>query len=143
MANSYATEIIEDGWRNAIALVTGVLDTSDAVISPAIALADFTNNDTLMTALIGFRIDHIWHSIGDGLEVQLRWNGSPNSFLIMAIAGRGRESFDVVGGLQPPMKQLGYQGDITLTTTGFGASNTGIAPQNFTILLETTKLYKV
>jgi hypothetical protein len=142
MANQYATQIIEDGWRNAIAKVTGILDTSDASIEPAIALGDFTNNDVLLGTLVGFRIDHIWHSIGDGIEVSVHWAASPNDILIMALAGRGKETFDVVGGLQPPIKQVGYGGDIHIYTTGFNKSNTGTAPQNFTILLEMVKIYK-
>lgn len=141
MANQIENEVLEEGWRNAIVKLTGVLDTSDTQETPAIVLKDFVSNDIIAGSLVGLRVDHVWYSIGDGLEVQLTWAGVEEK-VIMAIAGRGKQSFDVIGGLRPDMTRLGYTGDINLYTTGFGRSNTGTAPQNFTITLEMAKMYK-
>lgn len=139
MANRFDSQVMEDGWRNAVVRITGVLDTSDASLTPAIALGDFTNNDVARQRFVGLRVDHIWHSIGDGLELQISWEAL-NPRLIMALAGRGRESFHTVGGLQPTSTDPGYSGNINLTTTGWGSEEQTL--QNFTVMLEMVKLYK-
>ena len=140
MANQFNMSIMNDGWRNANVKITGVLDTSDAVLTPAISVNDFTSNDPLRTKLIGFRIDRIWHAIGDGLEIQLQWNAAVPQ-LIMAIAGRSRESWKEVGGLQPlNVNAPGFDGSINLITTGFGT--VGSPTQNFTIGIDMVKLYQ-
>ena len=41
MANAYTSLVQEDGYRNAVVEVTGILDTQDAVLTPAVALQDF------------------------------------------------------------------------------------------------------
>ena len=130
---------MQDGWRNFVVKITGVLDTSDAVLTPAVSLADCKNNDPMRTRLLGFRVDRIWHTIGDGLEIQLQWNAA-NPQLIMAIAGRSRESWKEVGGLQPiNTAALGFDGSINLITTGFGT--VGSPVQNFTVGIDLVKLY--
>jgi hypothetical protein len=143
MANAYSSLIQEDGPRNAVIKITGVLDSTDAVLEPAVTLSDFTNNAPYSPNgyFVGFRIDHIWHSIGDGLEVQIQWNGR-NPQPIFAVAGRGRESFDRNGGLQPNQANPGYDGSINVFTTGYGTGeNAGMTIQNFTLTLEMVKLY--
>jgi len=143
MPNRYDRQIMVDGWRNAVIRVTGVLDTSDAVLKPAAVLTDFSNNDTANQRFVGFRIDHIWHAVSDGIEVQVSWNAL-NERLIAALSGRGKESFHSVGGIQPTITDIGYDGAINITTTGWGtmpppASQT---VQNFTIELEMVKVYR-
>src|SRR5438105_7331428 len=107
MPNRYDRQIMVDGWRNAVIRVTGVLDTSDAVLKPAAVLTDFSNNDTANQRFVGFRIDHIWHAVSDGIEVQVSWNAL-NERLIAALSGRGKESFHSVGGIQPTITDIGY-----------------------------------
>ena len=136
MANVLDRQILEDGPRNAVVKLTGVLDTENVSEIPAISLQDFTNNSP-NTHFVGFRIDHIWHSIGNALEIQLDWNAATPK-QIVAVAGRGRESFSSVGGLQPDQTLPGYDGSINLLTTGFDPNTT----QNFSILLEMVKLYR-
>jgi len=143
MANQFSYQIQNDGWRNAVVKITGVLDTSDATLTPAVTLSDFTNNEPNGVLFVGFAIKHLWHSVGDGLEVQLSWAGL-NDQPIFAIAGRGRESFEVIGPLQPNQANPGYNGNINLRTTGYGTGEDATMPiQNFTVLLEMIKLYKV
>jgi hypothetical protein len=139
MANVIAKKIVLDGFRNAVVKISGVLDSTDAVLAPAVALSDFHNNDTANLRFVGFKVMHLWHSIGDGLEVQLEWN-AVNPEQIFAIAGRGRESFHTVGGIVPNQQNFGYDGNINLRTSGFGRSGQA-AVQNFTVDLELVKLY--
>lgn len=142
MANKYSTQILTDGFRNAVVKITGVLDTSDAVLKPAVRLTDFLTNDTANLRFVGFKLMHIWHAIGDGLEAQVAWNGV-NDQLILAIDGRGRETFAGDGGLVPNQGNTGYDGSINVYTTGYGTgANAGMTIQNFSILLEMVKLYK-
>lgn len=138
MANVLEHQIVEDGWRNAVVKLTGVLDTSDASETPAVALADFTNNDKGAGTLVGFRVDRLDFAVGDGLEVQLLWESS-NPQMIVAIAGRGKIDHWLHGGWQPDRTRANYSGNINLTTTGFGLQGPGT--QNFTVTLELIKLY--
>jgi hypothetical protein len=110
-------------------------------LTPAVSLTDFTNNDTANLRFVGFRLDHLWHSIGDGLEVKIAWAGQ-NDELITAIAGRGRESFEMDGGITPNQSNPGYNGNINLYTTGFGLQAGAQPIQNFSIELVMVKLYK-
>lgn len=136
MANSLAKSITEEGWRNAVVKLTGVLDSLDVDERPAVSLGDFGNNDPNCGPLVGFRVDHITYSIGDGLEVQLAWNaGTPQQ--IVALAGRGKIDVTDEGGFLPNQLSSGYDGNINLTTTGFP----GGTVQNFTVFLRLIKLY--
>ena len=142
MSNQFSYQIQNDGFRNAVVKITGVLDTSDAALLPAVSLKDFVTNDTANLRFVGLAVKHLWHSIGDGLEVQLSWAGTPNDQPIFAIAGRGRETFEVIGPLQPNQANRGYSGNINLRTTGYGlGASSGTPVQNFTVLLEMIKLY--
>lgn len=135
MANVLDRQITEEGPRNAVVKLTGVLDSSDAYEVPAIAVQDFVNNDPNLK-LTGFRIDLVEYSIGQGIEIQLEWDGSTPQ-QIFPLSGRGRIGSQQHGGFYPDRNRTGYNGNINLKSTGFTAG----APQNFSILLELTKLY--
>ena len=135
MANILDRQITEEGPRNAVIKLTGVLDTSDIYETPAIALGDFTNNDPNLK-LVGFRVDLIEYSIGQGIEILLEWNGvTPQQ--MFPLMGRGRIGSAAYGGFHPDASRPGYDGNINLKTTGF---LTGVQ-QNFSVLLELVKLY--
>src|SRR5208282_4310286 len=137
--NVVDTQILEEGPRNAIVKLTGVLDTSDVTEFPAISISDFSNNET-RCKLTGFRVDMLEYSIGQGLEVQLTWN-SMNPKQIAPLAGRGRiHSYDY-GGFLPDTTRPGYDGSINLATTGWTTQVVPGAVQNFTVVLELIKLY--
>lgn len=138
--NVLERQIVEEGPRNAVVKLTGILDTSDINESPAISVSDFTNNETFPVGkLVGFRVDHLAYSIGDGIEVQLAWN-SANPQQMLPIAGRGKIDVMCDGGFVPDNTRPGYDGSINLTTTGWNPS----APaQNFTVFLRLVKLYSV
>jgi hypothetical protein len=131
MANSFTTQILEEGQRNAIVKLTAVLDTSDLAITTAI---DVT---TLNQAGIGFtptqvRIDHIDYSISDQLEVQLLW-GATTDVVILPLAGRGRLMFWNFGGLTNN-SGAGKTGNIKVKTTGWTSGT-----QVFSVVLEMVK----
>lgn len=137
MANVTEKQITQEGPRNAVVKLTGILDTSDVSLLSAIALSDFTNNDTRMT-LSGFRVDLIEWSISNGLEVNLFWH-SANPQHIYPLAGRGRIYAANYGGFLPDKLRTAYTGDIDLDTDGFAAGTV----QNYSIILELVKLYTV
>lgn len=136
MANSLEMQITEEGPRNAVVKLTGVVDTSDISEIPAVSLTDFTNNDPNLV-LIGFRVDLIEWSMSQDLEINLAWN-SLHPQQIFPIAGRGRINSSNYGGFIPDKTRTGYDGSINLVSTGFSAGTT----QNFTVILELVKLYR-
>lgn len=137
MANSLSMQITEEGPRNAVVKLTGILDSSDATENPAIALTDFINNDANLV-LTGFRVDLIEWSMSNNMEVQLSWNAAVQQS-IYPLAGRGRIYANNYGGFLPVSTALGYDGSINLTTNGYVSGTT----QNFTVVLELIKLYRV
>ena len=141
MANSLDMQIAEEGPRNAVVKLTGVLDSGDIVEQSAIAISDFTNNDAQQN-LVGFRVDVLEWSISTGLEVLLEWNSlTPKQ--IYPLAGRGHFVGKNYGGFLPDQTRPGYDGSINLRTTG-ATSGTFVSGQicNFSIILELVKLYR-
>ena len=136
MANSLDKQITGDGYRNAVVKLTGVIDTANVALQPAIQLSDFKTNDQNLY-LTGFRIDLIEWSISNPLEIVLAW-GSASPQQIYPLAGRGRIASDNYGGFIPDSTKAGYDGSIVLSTANFPAG--GIC--NYTIVLELVKLYK-
>lgn len=132
-------KILEDGWRNAVVQVTGVLDTADITLDSFIQLSDLTNNDLRAGSLVGLRVDCIEYSIGDGLQFTLYWQSTANE-LIASLAGRGKLKYYRAGGLQPNQSAIGYSGNILYSSTGFNTQ--GVPPQNFSILVSFVKLYR-
>ena len=135
MANSVEYQVTEEGLRNAVVKLTGILDTSNVSELPAIPLNLFGNNDKRLV-LVGLRVDLIEWSISSGLEVNLAWNSSTPQ-QIFPLAGRGRINSTNYGGFIPDRTRGGYTGDINLVTTGYVAGMVA----NFSIVLELVKLY--
>ena len=135
MANALDFQITEEGTRNAVIKLTGILTDSNISETPAIAMSSFLNNDQLLK-LVGFRVDLIEWSISNGLEVNLAWHSSSPQ-QIYPLAGRGRICSTNYGGFIPDRTKGGYNGDIDLTTAGFTPGTV----QNFTIVLELIKIY--
>lgn len=137
MANSLEMQVLEEGPRNAVVKLTGVLTNSDVNEQSVVALASFSNND-VRQVLTGFRVDHITYSLGQQLDVALYWHSnSPQQIAPLSKSGKIDVTGD--GGFIPDSQRSGYDGSIDLVTSGFppGGPN-----QNFTILLRLVKLYK-
>lgn len=135
MANVTTKKILQEGPRNAIVKLTGILDTADVSLTSVITKADFTNNDPNLT-LIGFRLDFVEYSMSNNAEINLFWNGTVPEQMI-PIAGRGRFGGRNYGGINPTTTALGYDGSINLVTTGWA----GGLITNYTVILELVKLY--
>ena len=136
MANVLERQITLDGRRNAVVKLTGVLDSSDAIETPAIALSDLLNNEP-SNVLYGLRVDLVEWSMSGDLEIALEWNSnSPQQ--ILPLAGRGRISGWNYGGFIPDASRSGYDGAINLRTASYDAGTV----QNFTVVLELVKLYR-
>lgn len=114
--SSVTVQILEDGNRNSIVKLTGLL-TADEALNTKIDVTQYTPQPTQ------FRIDGIWYSISDQLEVQLQWHATSN-VLILPLAGRGKQFYKQFGGLQNNAG-AGKNGNIDLVTTGW-ASGTQI-----------------
>jgi hypothetical protein len=127
-------QVTEDGYRNAIVKLTGILDTSDLTWTSVISLNTFTNNEQ-NARLTGYRFDLIEWSISNTLEVNLYWNSTTPQQLF-PLAGRGRINGSNYGGFVPNQSAAGYDGSINLVTSGWSTT------QNFSIVLELIKLYK-
>ena len=141
MSNSVDYQITENGPRNVVIKLTGILDTSDITETPAISLATLATTETQTQGsqgtLVGLRIDLIEFAISTNLEVVLSWDSNvPQQ--IFPLSGRGRFSSFNYGGFIPDQNRSGYTGNINLATNGYSSSTI----QNFTIILELVKLYK-
>ena len=131
MANSLLIQTIQEGPRNAIVKITGILDTSNLANTTVVTAANLNQGGTA-GAPTQLRIDYIDYSISDQLEVQIAWHATTN-VVIMPIAGRGRMNFNAFGGLQNNAG-AGKTGDIDILTTGWAS---GI--QVFSVILEMVK----
>lgn len=144
MANVLDRQISVEGLRNVVVKFTGSLDSGNIVETPAIELLDCPTNN-LNSKLVGFRVNIMEYSIGDGLEILLQWNGTiPQQ--IYTISGRGHIDGSDYGGLSPDMTRSGYDGSINLITRNFVPASDGVGQpvvQNFTLTLELIKMYQV
>lgn len=130
-------QVIQEGPRSATVHISGVLDTENVSLTPAVQLTDFTNNDASLGALTSLRAAGVEYVIGDGIQVRLAWN-SLNPQTMYALAGRGKiKGPPHFSSLMPDTTRTGYSGDVNLSTTGFVAGTT----QNFTLRLHLLKVY--
>ena len=131
MTNSVTTQILEEGPRNVIVKIAGVLDTSDYSLNTAIDISTL-NQGGIGPTPTQLRIDHIDYSISDQIEVQLWWDATTD-VIILPIAGRGRMTFWNFGGLTNNAG-AGKTGNINIKTTGYSSGT-----QVFSVILEMVK----
>lgn len=137
MATVLDKQIIEEGPRNAVVKLTGIVQDGDVHLHPAIQLSDFSNNDIGMR-LVGLRVDAVMYSMGQVLDAVLSWNAnSPQQITPLAKSGKLDATGD--GGFLPDQLRSGYDGNINLDTSNFPPGTT----QNYTIFLRLVKLYKL
>jgi len=135
MANTLEQQITEEGPRNAVVKLTGVLDSLDIYQRPAIALSAFKNNEPNAN-LVGLRVDLIEFSVGNAIDVMLEWQ-SANPQQIFNLSRSGKIHSYGYGGFVPDRSRSGYTGDINLRTANYPAGSVQI----FTVVLELVKLY--
>lgn len=138
MPNQLDKQVIEEGPRNAVVRLTGVLQSNDVTAGQlSVLLSDFQNNDAAAGRLVGLRVDAVMYSMGVQIDALLAWRANtPQNILPLSRAGKIGVSGD--GGLQPDLNRSGADGGIDLTTSGFPPGTT----QNFTVVLRLVKLYK-
>ena len=132
MANSFTTQILEEGPRNVTMKLVGVLDASNQSSEIAVDVSTL-NQGGIGPTPTAVRIDRMDYSITDQLGVQLSWDATTD-VVAVAIAGRGNMCFRSSGGPLTNNAGTGKTGDILIKTTGY-ASGT----QTYTIVLQMVK----
>lgn len=131
MANSLSIQILEEGPRNAVVKLVGVLDTSNQSAVLAIDLSTL-NQGGLGPTPTAVRIDMVDYSISDQLSVQFLWDATTD-VVALALVGREDMNFRGFGGVTNNAG-AGKTGNILVTTTGY-ASGT----QTYTIVMQMVK----
>lgn len=135
MANRTDIKILEEGPRNVVVRVTGVLDTADVASTALLTLAQCINNDVGQGPLKGFRVDHVQFSCSNGLAVVLEWAATAPQ-LIGAFSDANDHTWKMAGGLQPDKAAAGFTGAVNYFTAGWT-----VPSDAFTVTVEFVKLY--
>jgi hypothetical protein len=118
MANYTNIQLLQDGPRNVIIKLTGILDTSDVaaatLLDPA-ALSVIGQNEGLATRLA---IKHIKYNIEDTLAVYLYWEATAD-VLILPLEGRGNLPFETA---LTNTEAAGVTGKLKWATQGWAVS---------------------
>jgi hypothetical protein len=131
MANSFTTQILEEGPRNVVIKLVAVLDTSNQSLATAVDLSTLNQGGTGPTPT-AVRIDMVDYSITDQLGVQFLWDATAD-VVALALVGREDMNFKSFGGVTNNAG-AGKTGNILVQTTGY-ASGT----QTYTIILQMVK----
>lgn len=136
MANIFTIQTLNDGPRNVVVRLVGVLDTSDMTATDVLDPATLSSiipawpSGIKATALSIERVD--W-AIEDGLEVRLLWDATAD-VIAEVLMGRGKIDYRDVGGLTNNAG-AGITGKIQISTQGWASGNT----LSFTIKLHCKK----
>ena len=136
MANQYTVQIINDGPRNTVIKIEGILDTSDlgtVTVADPLTLAGIDNTGNLKAAR--FRIDSIQYNIKDPLSILLTWD-SIIPIRIEQLSARGTLDYHRFGGLMDNSASGDNNGKITAASTGWAAGT----PLAFSIVLFLIKI---
>ena len=134
MANSVNTQVLQDGLRNVVIKVEGILDTSDlasTVIADPSTMAGMDNTGAVKA--LGLIVDRIQFSVEDTLECRLAWDAT-TPVRMVELQGRGTEKYERFGGLTNN-SGAGRTGKILLSTQGWAAA----ATVSFTLILTLKK----
>jgi hypothetical protein len=131
MANSLSIQILEEGPRNAVVKLVGVLDTSNQALATAVDLSTL-NQGGLGPTPTGVRIDMVDYSISDALDVQLFWDATTD-VIALALVGREDMNFKSFGGISNNAG-AGKTGNLLIQTTGY---TSGV--QTFTLVIQMVK----
>jgi hypothetical protein len=136
VANAFTKQITEQGPRNLVVKFTGLLDSSDVNLSPALLLADSNIGDTAAGPIVGYGIDTLRWSVSQPLTLQLAWDGiAPET--IANMHGWSKICASGYGGWNPNQLANGYTGNLILRSYGFVPGTT----VGYTLIVEATKLY--
>ena len=135
MANVTSIQILEDGDRNVVAKLVGILDTSDVSLTTLLDPATLESvnttglNSQKATALA---IKKVTFDIEDGLAVNFYWDATTD-VPIWRFTGRAMANAEFVGYLQNNAG-AGKTGKILYDTDGFSSG-----PVSFSLLIECIK----
>ena len=134
MANSVNIQIVQDGPRNCVVKVEGILDTSDLASQVLVDPSTLTGMDnTGQLKALDLIVDRIQYAVEDLLEVRLAWDATTPQRMV-ELSGRGTEKYERFGGL-PNNSGAGRTGKILISTQGWVAS----AILSFTLLITLKK----
>jgi len=114
MANVVTSQILQDGERRVVMLLTGTLDTSNESLVAKVDVSGLT------PACSKIRVDEIYFVITDGLTVQLFWDATTD-VRFAALTGSGELCAEEWGGFQNNAAD-GVTGDILLSTLGWSGT---------------------
>ena len=122
MANSLTVQTLQEGPRNAVVRVVGVLDTSNLAVQDLIDPATYNQGGTGPTPTT-FRVDEIEYTAGSPLNVQLLWDATAD-VIFANLTDSGELCFSENGGLHNN-SGAGKTGKIQIATTGWTAGTQG------------------
>lgn len=134
MANVTSIQVLENGGRNYVVKLTGILDTADIGVTDLIDttaaafLPSNLGNEVVPTTVA---IKEVMFDIEDSLAVNLFWDATADQ-LALSLVGRGKLKFD------PPMNNnagAGKTGKLQYSTVGWAAS----AVLSFSLVLKCIK----
>ena len=131
MANSFTTQILEEGPRNVSIKLVGILDTANLSSTAALAMSSI-NQGGIGPTPEQVRIDHIEYVIGSQLAVQLLWDATTD-VVAVPLVGSGLSFLIVFGGITND-SGAGKTGTINILTTGYTSGT-----QTFLIILRLVK----
>ena len=137
MANSTSIQILEDGPRNVVLKLEGVLDTSDLTSTVVVDPATLSQIDSFGNPATQLRIDHVLFNIEDSLSVNLFWDAT-TPVRIEQLVGRGTVDYAWFGGL-PNNSGAGKTGKITATTSNTGAAISATNILSFSLIIKMVK----
>ena len=115
MANVLNTNVLEDGHRNYIVRLQGVLDGTDESVVKKVDISGLKGPDGSATPPVSFSVEHINYNIQGIDYVQLLFDAATNDELATLPAGQSEIWFE------PPFadpRTTTFTGDILLTTVG-------------------------
>lgn len=129
MANVVTSQILQDGPRNLVVKLTGVLDTSDVTATGLVTLANLSAVDTAGSAPTRLIVDRVQYDIESGLAVYLAWDATTD-VTFATLTQNGDMNFCDIGGLYNT-EAAGVTGNIMYSTQGWAATNI----LSFTVIL--------
>jgi hypothetical protein len=114
MANSVTTQVLEDGDKNVVVNVVGLLDTSDYAAATLLDPATLTTRIPPANRLAFVKAEF---AVEDTLTVNLLWDATAD-VLFQTMMGRGELDWRSVGGI-PNNAGAGVTGIVNLSTQGW------------------------
>lgn len=133
MANSVQTQTLQDGPRNLVVKLTGVLDTSDVTATALVTLANLSAVDPAGSAPTRLIVDEIIYDVDSNLAVYLAWDATTD-VTFATLTSTGHIDATDFGGLYNT-EASGVTGNIMYSTQGWS----GGATLSFTVILKCRK----